>query len=165
MYGMKWDEWIGCMAMAMAEKEKDAGQDLGSSSNPRRLAMEDYSMRQDVYNLLFRFSTHLLTTQPPGMYVCMYIFYVFYVCICIYICISFMYVCMSNIHTNPPNLSFDPRLSRLDNMLGGSRPKRKTRQKRPSNFDRWRWSYEVLLIWVLKVAATAHTVVDRSTNN
>ncbi|KAI5057214.1 hypothetical protein GOP47_0027229 [Adiantum capillus-veneris] len=41
------------------------GAEVTRSNNPRRAAMEDYSMRADVYNLLFRFTTELLTNQPP----------------------------------------------------------------------------------------------------
>ncbi|KAH7435855.1 hypothetical protein KP509_06G081800 [Ceratopteris richardii] len=33
-------------------------------TNPRWAAMEDYSLRPEVYNLLFRFTTELLTSQP-----------------------------------------------------------------------------------------------------
>ncbi|CAM6122727.1 unnamed protein product [Calypogeia fissa] len=33
--------------------------------NPRRKAMEDYGVRPDVHDLLLRFMTDLLTTQPP----------------------------------------------------------------------------------------------------
>eukprot|EP01018_Ginkgo_biloba_P006290 Gb_12491 [translate_table: standard] len=33
-------------------------------SNPKRAAMEDYSLRSDVHSLMFQFTTELFTSQP-----------------------------------------------------------------------------------------------------
>jgi hypothetical protein len=34
--------------------------------NPRRKSMEEYSVRPDVHDMLSRFITDLLSTEPPG---------------------------------------------------------------------------------------------------
>lgn len=40
----------------------------GPSANPRRAAMENYGARPDVHDLLSRFMTDLLCTQPNSKF-------------------------------------------------------------------------------------------------
>lgn len=40
----------------------------GPSANPRRAAMENYGARPDVHDLLSRFMTDLLCTQPDSKF-------------------------------------------------------------------------------------------------
>ncbi|CAM6098710.1 unnamed protein product [Calypogeia fissa] len=54
-----------------------AGYDIGKERdearlNPRRKAMEDYGCRPEVHELLTRFITDLLTSEPPDPAAFMY---------------------------------------------------------------------------------------------
>ena len=48
----------------MADEEED--EPMGPDINPRRAAMEAYGARPDVHDLLSRFMTDLLCTQPES---------------------------------------------------------------------------------------------------
>ncbi|KAG0573923.1 hypothetical protein KC19_VG222000 [Ceratodon purpureus] len=48
----------------MANEEED--EPMGPDINPRRAAMEAYGARPDVHDLLSRFMTDLLCTQPEN---------------------------------------------------------------------------------------------------
>lgn len=55
----------------MAEEEED--EPMGPDVNPRRAAMEAYGARPDVHDLLSRFMTDLLCTQPESILIYFYI--------------------------------------------------------------------------------------------
>jgi hypothetical protein len=48
----------------MAEEQEE--EPMGPDINPRRAAMEAYGARPDVHDLLSRFMTDLLCTQPKS---------------------------------------------------------------------------------------------------
>lgn len=50
----------------MAEEEDEP---MGPDINPRRAAMEAYGARPDVHDLLSRFMTDLLCTQPESNFI------------------------------------------------------------------------------------------------
>lgn len=47
--------------------EEEDEEPLGPEVNPRRAAMEAYGARPNVHDILSRFMTDLLCTQPDGM--------------------------------------------------------------------------------------------------